>query len=475
MAFSAAAAAAKVESFDSWKERFDLNCANCKLFGWKRPDPGSEALRRCTGCRQIYYCGRECQEEHWRKVHKGQCKFFSGGKGLDGTEVHNKETCGRCLFREAAGKAVFNADNPNYICVFDPINPKAKSLLELEQCYPLPIAGSPQNRAERMVDLLQSLFLKVKLTEHPVFRLYPKEMELIAEELWQLKMRTFRASVIYPRSYKYYVQLQKLADLILGNAQLMNVPSSGQYQLWQFFYMVFDLLNCAQHVEFESIMKSPEKSLPRGQRQMSQIVRTGSFLKRVDQLLEVLERRVLSHMELATIVCDGKIQRACSTCNKEVTIRAVSTRKIQVQGTPSVMWHYGQSDRFSCGAKACDSQMKCSLEAESWGMTVCATLTKLFPTRCDHCFLLAPAEDVHRSVIRFFFPLTNFAGHSNVSDEWSLLKANHVDSEDLSFTTRSLCRKKNYCSKECFAVEKAEHTVCCNNLLEVNLRWCRAL
>ena len=60
-----------------------------------------------------------------------------------------------------------------------------------------------------MVDLLQSLFLKDKLTKHP-----DEEMELVAEELWQLNMRTFRASVIYPRSYKYHVQVTKLADLM---------------------------------------------------------------------------------------------------------------------------------------------------------------------------------------------------------------------------------------------------------------------
>ena len=384
-------------------ESFDLNCANCKLFGWAqpwaKPETWSLSLKKCTGCQQIYYCSKECQEEHWRKVHKGQCKFFSGGKGLDGTEVHNKETCRRCIIREASGKAIFNADNPNYICVFDPINPKAKSLLELERCYPMPMTGSPQNRAERMVDLLQSLFLKVKLTEHPVFRLFPKEVELIAEELWQLKMKTFRASVIYPRSYKYYVQLQKLADLLVSKADLMNVPSSGRYGMWQLFYMVFDLLNCAQHVEFASIIKSPEKSLPRDQRQMSQRVRASSFLRVVDHLVEVLEQRVLSQMELATIVCGGNVQRVCSTCNKGVTIRAVSTRKIKVLGTPAVMWHYGQSNLFSCGAKACDDRMDVSPEAESWGMTVCATITMLFPTRCDHCFLLAPAKEVHRLVV----------------------------------------------------------------------------
>ena len=50
MPSSAAVAAAKVESFESWRERFDLNCANCKVFGWKQPDPRNESLRKCTGC-----------------------------------------------------------------------------------------------------------------------------------------------------------------------------------------------------------------------------------------------------------------------------------------------------------------------------------------------------------------------------------------------------------------------------------------
>ena len=139
----------------------------------------------------------------------------------------------------------------------------------------------------------------------------------------------------------------------------------------QLFNMVYDLINCVQTIEFERIIKSPEKSLPREQRQMSQEVKAGSFLRVVDQLLEVLEQRVLSRKELAAIVCDGNMQRVCSTCNRGITIRAVSTRIIRVQGTPAVMWHYGQSNLFSCGERACDAQMKISPEAESWGMTVC--------------------------------------------------------------------------------------------------------
>ena len=29
---------------------------------------------RCTGCKVFYYCGRECQEEHWKETHRKHCK-----------------------------------------------------------------------------------------------------------------------------------------------------------------------------------------------------------------------------------------------------------------------------------------------------------------------------------------------------------------------------------------------------------------
>ena len=116
-------------------DRFNNTCANCHLFGWEQPDPrSSQALKRCTGCSKISYCSKDCQEEHWRKVHGRHCKFFAGQKGPEGTVVHNKETCKHCIMQEAAGQGVFKEKNPNYVCFFNPKNTWAKSLLELQLC-----------------------------------------------------------------------------------------------------------------------------------------------------------------------------------------------------------------------------------------------------------------------------------------------------------------------------------------------------
>jgi len=41
-------------------------CANCK-----RDATGfDEKLKQCKSCKAVWYCGRECQLQHWKKGHK---------------------------------------------------------------------------------------------------------------------------------------------------------------------------------------------------------------------------------------------------------------------------------------------------------------------------------------------------------------------------------------------------------------------
>ena len=35
-------------------------CANCYLFNWHQPEDLT-TVRKCTGCRVVAYCGKECQ------------------------------------------------------------------------------------------------------------------------------------------------------------------------------------------------------------------------------------------------------------------------------------------------------------------------------------------------------------------------------------------------------------------------------
>ena len=142
----------------------EKGCANCDIFGWEQLDPTISPLKRCTGCYKIAYCSKECQEEHWHKVHKRHCKYFSGKKPLEESDLHKKETCGRCIKQEAAGRKVFKEDDPTYVCLFDPnlnSSNSAKFNSFLRDQYPMPSRESSSSRFESILDVLQTVLLKI--------------------------------------------------------------------------------------------------------------------------------------------------------------------------------------------------------------------------------------------------------------------------------------------------------------------------
>ena len=360
-------------------------------------DPKRSKLKLCTGCRKISYCSKECQEEHWRKVHRQHCKIFSGRRknSNDKGGVHNKETCSECIMQKAAGQAVFKEKNPNYICVLSSTNPKAKPLLELQQKYPLPLAGIGEKRPERFIDILQKLLLKIKLSKQPVSWMYPTELKDVEDELCRLKRREFSDRAILPSNYYTHTELGELKAMLTPD--LKDVSPSGPFQMWQTFVMLFELLYCVRTVELDGMIKNPEKSLPKEERRMSRKVRASSFLKLIDKMLDALDKQVVSQKDLANIVCEDNVLRACIVCNIEITIQAVSTWGEQrIPGTPSVMFHPGLDNLFCCGAKVCAAQMDLPQEAHAYHFAVIAAGNQLRPTRCDFCFLFAPPHKVHR-------------------------------------------------------------------------------
>ena len=88
------------------------------------------------------------------------------------------------------------------------------------------------------------------------------------------------------------------------------------------------------------------------------------------------------------------------------------------------MFHPLENDRYVCGASECFNKEWHRIDDKSfsWFVTVSGTLQKLKETRCDHCFLMAPLKEVHRSK----------------------------------------CLTKNYCSQVCRDADDAAHKVCCN-------------
>ena len=135
--------------------------------------------------------------------------------------------------------------------------------------------------------------------------------------------------------------------------------------------MLFDMLFCLRTIEVDRMLKNLEKSLPKDKRQMSQTVRTRSYIRVLDQILEVLEQRVVPQKALAAIVFGGSLEQFCSACNKDITFAVISTCGVRIAA--AVMFQPGQKNIFSCGAKTCDDRMVVNPKVYSWHLAVWAT------------------------------------------------------------------------------------------------------
>ena len=69
--------------------KMPTECHNCYRKGRKvmMEEKDVVVFMQCKQCHLLSYCDKDCQEEHWMKVHKYHCKHLSGKKNLVGA-VH---------------------------------------------------------------------------------------------------------------------------------------------------------------------------------------------------------------------------------------------------------------------------------------------------------------------------------------------------------------------------------------------------
>merc|ERR1711862_822542 len=90
-------------------------CDNCKAYSWHK---SKVAIKRnmftCKACKLIYYCSRECQAEHWKKVHRKHCKYMA--KQKSGSVKRHSDNCSKCKYEKDYSEDIKKVDNPFYPC-----------------------------------------------------------------------------------------------------------------------------------------------------------------------------------------------------------------------------------------------------------------------------------------------------------------------------------------------------------------------
>ena len=421
------------------KIAIDHFCANCKLYDWEQPE--ETALRKCVRCHVVAYCGKECQEEHWSKVHQKQCKYVGGSKKAKHSE-HSKDMCQTCIMQGPVGDLVSKHDNPNYVCIFEDdttttTEPASPDLVrfnwnKLPPTYPhpFPLTSPPEDRIERMLTVAQKLLLKMKVTKNPAWLIGFEDADKLDNGFWNLRSELYidriigcykdpgSVLVLYTKTFgdPFRAFTKKTMEYIISEDKL----SSKDYKLWATFALITSFMYDTAYLKIEKALKSPN-SLPRGQRQMS---KRDFFFEVTDKIIEALDDQLVPHSDLAAIVCGGKTDQNCSHCQKKIKVSGIFQRNVNKE-TPEVVFNAVQNGvRFVCEASECrDKEKKMEMEEMScWSFAVYAAYERLNGTRCDFCFLLAPLVDVHRSK----------------------------------------CRTKNYCSQICSDSDTGVHKVCCD-------------
>lgn len=62
----------------NFEHKFVNSCRNCQTPQFKLEEQGKKLLC-CSGCRAVWYCGKDCQLEHW-KTHKTECSTLKAAR-----------------------------------------------------------------------------------------------------------------------------------------------------------------------------------------------------------------------------------------------------------------------------------------------------------------------------------------------------------------------------------------------------------
>merc|ERR1711971_947140 len=64
-------------------------CFNCMIYNWTS-EITKNMLMNCQKCKAVYYCSKECQKEHWIKVHKKHCSKLAAAVVHSETTFHDR-------------------------------------------------------------------------------------------------------------------------------------------------------------------------------------------------------------------------------------------------------------------------------------------------------------------------------------------------------------------------------------------------
>jgi len=445
-------------------------CWNCPTYGWFDPMIESRSerpLSACKSCKLAMYCSKECQKEHWKKVHKKHCKYLSGAEPSPILAHGAPADCKKCQ-----SKLADEADEvyPCHIQQSFTGSSRKEMLTGVRQCVSLgELTGQFVSKHDKNISILQqmlALLRELYVDAGAGSRTGP--FTKLAQCLTNLRITVWYQSLLSKTEEEidktsetnFYIMKEYLLFPLLSNIakcqtfvveMLVANEDNSLRDLWESFILFFNLFLQAnffyrnmfdlQHISSESFELSEHTLELRDQ------VFGSNFLTIWDNMLEAAKDKIVPMKELLAIYCDGQLNRTCYICSAEIHVssfypfyvvssdmyggdqRGVNADEFRIsqlftRDLPCII--FGEKEYFCCGElTSCQPKTAWALvRSQNLTLSTGQELSEKFVlNRCDSCYKVT--EGGHRC---------------------------------------SNCKMKVYCSGICQNNDWPVHKICCEDL-----------
>ena len=404
-------------------------CANCFVFDWKQPD--KDLLKRCSGCREVWYCDNMCQKEHWHNTHKNQCKYLQNKKVLRNA-MHDESTCLMCKEETGVGrKEMSKKSNPTLPCTLSRANMKLMNVdeefceAELPYAALAEMTGRFHTKVEAIIVTFMRILVKMKMTKHLLWQ--PRSALLASNMykiLWEARIGHLKLALSFKKPGPLDGQLafetvgskRRHHGSDLGGIRLL-CQSMGMIPVKDFerIGLLFESFDFIAAEELSSVYK-PWGTL----KVLMALLRTGQssfeinaadcvgvagfpeefggmrttaakFNEMRENVVSLLRGGLVSYSSLVVDgLCNGNSVQQCLVCREEIIIRNAATEgpeSVTPPGNPVIV--LGHLVTYTlCGSETClvfdreDAFVAATKDLSDGYVTLCGEHVKEI---CDYC------------------------------------------------------------------------------------------
>ena len=114
----------------------------------------------------VFYCSKQCQQEHWHNVHKKHCKYLSKAKVLP-KALHDEDACLVCENERKTGKKeMCSPENPVLPCTLAQTNQELMNSRLPIGSWAFPLAemtGQFLTKVDDTVTIMMRILTKMKM------------------------------------------------------------------------------------------------------------------------------------------------------------------------------------------------------------------------------------------------------------------------------------------------------------------------